>query len=51
MRLYEPVVEAARRTPHALAVDAPDGRLDYAALDALMRPLRRRAHRPGGTFR
>lgn len=35
MRLYEPVIEAARRTPHALAVDAPDGRLDYAALDAL----------------
>ena len=35
MRLYEPVVDAARRTPRALAVDAPDGRLDYAALDEL----------------
>lgn len=35
VRLYEPVVEAARRTPHALAVDAPDGRLDYAGLDEL----------------
>ncbi|MFI6646384.1 AMP-binding protein [Streptomyces sp. NPDC050529] len=35
MRLHEPVADAARRTPHALAVDAPDGRLDYAALDEL----------------
>jgi len=33
--LYEPVIEAARATPHALAVDAPDGRLDYAGLDEL----------------
>ncbi|MFE1886043.1 hypothetical protein ACFW7O_41465, partial [Streptomyces diastatochromogenes] len=35
MRLHALVAEAARRTPDALAVAAPEGELSYAELDAL----------------
>ncbi|MBA0053730.1 D-alanine--poly(phosphoribitol) ligase [Streptomyces sp. AJS327] len=35
MRLHEPVIDAARRDPDALAVHAPDGALTYGELDAL----------------
>ncbi len=35
MRLFDYVRRAARRTPRALAVSGPDGRLTYGELDAL----------------